>query len=202
MRGALFVALACGVFLLWRRLGSIPPEELADKIPASAALSLLAFGPLLAMPVSWLHVLTGLRFGFWPGLAAVAVTTVIHIVGGWLVCRMKPHWVPARLQSWRSRLNGAGGVESVLICTLTPGMPYIVELYVLPAIGVPLRVLASLGTPINTARAVVTLLVGDIASDLSPGRVAILAGYYAILVSVSAYSLHRLRRRMKAAPAA
>jgi len=54
----------------------------------------------------------------------------------------------------------------------------------------------SLSSILHTARAVVTILFGDISDDLTPPRVASLVAYYMVLFAVSAWAIHRLRRTL------
>src|SRR5690606_40722420 len=83
------------------------------------------------------------------------------------------------------------------ICLL-PGMPYTVQLYLLPILGVPLRLLVWLAAPLHSVRAVITLLIGDYGDELTPLRVAILVVYYALLVFVSMITIQSLRRSIAA----
>ena len=62
------VALVGGLTYFWHTLG---PEEILARTEALHAAGLLAFistAPLLGFPVSWLHLVAGIRFDFLTGL--------------------------------------------------------------------------------------------------------------------------------------
>ncbi|MFH1500163.1 MAG: DUF2934 domain-containing protein [Verrucomicrobiota bacterium] len=190
---ALGLALA-GLFWLWHSIGL---EELIDRaqaLPAVGVIIALSLLPLIGFPVSWLHLIAGVRFGFVGGIATVAWAGLCHHFLGWLLVRVLPRRCFRRLDHWREKLVGAGHRDATLLCGLLPGMPYAVQLYVLPAIGTPLWMLLGLSTALHTGRALVTILLGDHGDELTPARLALLAGYYAVLLSVSYLALQRLRK--------
>jgi uncharacterized membrane protein YdjX (TVP38/TMEM64 family) len=163
-------------------------------MPAFAVIAAITLLPLVGFPVSWLHLVAGVRFDFAGGLLVVAVTSVLHHIIGWAVVRLLPDRLFKRLDPWREKLRGAGHRDTTLLCCLLPGMPYTVQLYLLPLLGTPFRLMFGLSAALHTARAVVTILFGDISDDLTPARVAALVAYYVVLFAVSAFSLRSLRR--------
>lgn len=193
------VALA----LLWNRLDIQELHTRARATPAAGVVAVLALLPLVGFPVSWLHLIAGVRFGFAGGLAAVAITTLTHHTLGWTLVRVLPARVFRALDKWKGKLAGAGHRDAALLCALLPGMPYTATLYLLPILGAPISLLVRVSVPLHTSRAVVTILLGDVSANLTPARVALLAVYYALLAGACALALRRLRRRLRhAAPAA
>jgi hypothetical protein len=81
-------------------------------------------------------------------------------------------------------------------------MPYTVQLYLLPIMGAPLRVLCLVSVPLHTTRASVTILLGTLSDELTPGRVAALVAYYLVVFAICGIILSRLRRALAAEPAA
>ncbi len=180
----------------WQQVGLEEMLRRARALPAVGVIVTISVLPLLGFPVSWLHLIAGVRFGFGLGLAVVIFSGLCHHFLGWLLVKILPARFFARLEPWREKLAGAGHRDSTLLCGLLPGMPYSVQLYLLPAIGVPLGMLLGLGVVLHTLRAVVTILLGNYGEDLTPGRIAILTGYYLTLLIVSAFTLRRLKKSL------
>lgn len=166
------------------------------SVPAPGVAGLVFALPLAGFPVSALHLAAGLRFEFWPALLLVATATLAQHAAAWALVRALPAAWFARLAPWRERLAGAGHAEAAVLCALVPGMPYSVQLYLLPAMGAPLRVLARVSVPLHTARASVTILLGTLSADFTPARGVALAAYYAAVFTVCGFALRRLRRRL------
>ncbi len=195
---ATLVALAglVALALLWGRLDIDDLHTRAKALPAAVVIAAISLLPLIGFPVSWLHLIAGVRFDFLGGIAVVAVTSVLHHVLGWILVRVLPARLFERLAPWREKLAGAGHRDATVLCCLLPGMPYTVQLYLLPVLGTPLPLMFGLSAALHTARAVVTILFGDMSDDLSPPRIAALVAYYAILFTISTLALRRLRRTL------
>ncbi len=162
-----------------------------------AACTLL---PLVGFPVSWLHLLAGVRFDFSLGLLVVGLTTLGHTLLAALLVAILPDRSFRRLARWRKRLSRTGHIEATIFCTMVPGVPYTLHLYLLPLLGVPLRIFTGLGVPIHTARAVVTLLLGDATKDPTPGRLLAIGTYYLVLFATSVWVGRKLRDKLWAKP--
>lgn len=192
---AAVVAVAV-VSLLWGRIDIDEIHARAKAVPAVGVIAAIAVLPLIGFPVSILHLVAGVRFDFWSGILVVGATTAIHHLLGWTLVRVLPRRWFERLDPWRKKLRGAGYLDVTLLCCLLPGMPYTVQLYLKPLVGTPLWLILGLSTLLHTARAVVTILLGDISADLTPGKIAALAVYYVLLFAVSAVALRHLRRTL------
>jgi uncharacterized membrane protein YdjX (TVP38/TMEM64 family) len=194
---ALLVAAAVGALsFFWSRLDLADLHARAKALPGPAVVAAITFLPLIGFPVSWLHLIAGVRFDFLGGMLVVAVTSVLHHVLGWALVRVLPSRFFSRLEPWREKLRGAGHRDATLLCCLLPGMPYTVQLYLMPVIGVPFHLMFGLSAALHTARAIVTILFGDLSDDLTPPRVAALVAYYIVLFTVSALALRGLRRSL------
>ena len=172
------------------------------RLPAAAVAALVGVLPLVGFPVSALHLAAGLRFEFWVALPLVAAATLAHHTASWALARALPERFFTRLDPWRRKLEGAGHRQAAVLCCLLPGMPYTVQLYLLPVIGAPLRVLCFVSVPLHTTRASVTILLGTLSDELTPGRVAALVAYYIVVFVICGIILGRLRRALAAEPAA
>lgn len=172
-------------------------QAAAREWPAPLVVTAIALLPLVGFPVSWLHLVAGLCFGFVGGFTVVLLTTTFHHVAGWTLVRLLPRKAFKRLEPWKKKLAGAGHREATLLGGLIPGMPYVVHLYVLPLIGTPFVVLCGFGVLVHTTRAFVTILLGDQSGNLTPGRIAALVVYYAIIFGLCGWALRNLQRRLK-----
>ena len=166
------------------------------RLPAAGVAAIILLLPLVGFPISALHLAAGLRFEFWTALSIVAAATLAQHVVCWLLVRALPRRFFVRLEPWRKKLEGAGYRQAAVLCCLLPGMPYTVQLYLLPVMGAPLRVLCLISVPLHTSRATVTILLGTISDDLSAGRLVALAAYYAVVFTICAFALRRLKRAL------
>ena len=190
---AIFVILGfIGLVLLQRHLDLAQIHTRAQALPGLAVVAAIAVLPLIGFPVSVLHLVAGVRFGFLGGIGVVAFTGIIQHVLGWVLVRYLPARLLARLAPWRAKLAGSGHLNATLICCLIPGMPYTLPLYLLPALGVPFPLLFGLAPLIHTARALVTILLGEMSDDLTPMRLFALLVYYLVLIVLSGWFLRHL----------
>ncbi len=190
---AVFVVLGfIGLVLLQRHLDMAHLHARAQALPGLAVFAAIAVLPLIGFPVSVLHLVAGVRFDFLGGIVVVAVSGIIQHVLGWVLVRYLPARLLTRLAPWRAKLAGSGHLNATLICCLIPGMPYTLPLYLLPALGVPPRLLFGLAPLIHTARALVTLLLGEMSGDLTPMRLFALTAYYLVLIVLSGWFLRHL----------
>lgn len=190
---AVFVVLGfIGLVFLQRHLDLAQIHTRAQALPGLAVIAAISVLPLLGFPVSVLHLVAGVRFGFLGGIGVVAVTGIVQHVLGWVLVRFLPARLLARLAPWRDKLAGNGHLDATLICCLIPGMPYTLPLYLLPALGVPFPLLFGLAPLIHTARALVTILLGEMSDDLTPMRLFALTVYYLVLFVLSGWLLRHL----------
>lgn len=197
IKACVLLLIIAGLFVASRYVDPAEFQKTAQTWPPALVIGVILILPLVGFPVSWLHLIAGVCFGFVTGLIVVLLTTLAHHLLGWWLVRILPRRWFSRFKPWREKLEGAGHREATLLGGLIPGMPYVVHLYVLPMIGTPLLTLCVFGTGIHTARAFVTILLGDQSGNLTPGRIAILVLYYALIFGVCAWALRRLQRRLK-----
>jgi uncharacterized membrane protein YdjX (TVP38/TMEM64 family) len=196
IKAVLVAVLGAAVAFAWSRIDPERLTALAREQSAVAVISAAALGPLVGFPVSLLHLVAGVRFDFVGGMVVVLLTGMVHHGLGWLLVRVLPRRFFWSLTPWRAKLQGAGHRDACILCCLLPGMPYSVQLYLLPVMGVPLKLLLGLCVPLHTVRAVVTILLGDSLSGLTTGRTVSLVIYYVLLFGVSTWALLHLRRTL------
>lgn len=197
LKGTGIVLLLVGLLLVWRQLDIKELHTLAEELPALPVILFLCILPTVGFPVSWLHLIAGVRFGFVYGMAVVALSTAAQHFIAWRLVQWKPRLFGRRLKSWRERFKDGSHRDITILTSLLPGMPYTVQLYLLPLLGVPLLMLLSLSTLLHTARAIVTIYFGDVSDDLSVERVVFLVCYYVSLSLVCAWTARRLQKHLK-----
>ncbi len=197
--GVLGLAALLAIILGWRAVDMEAFHAWMQRLPALMVTGVVGVLPLVGFPVSALHLASGVRFPFWTGLFVVAVTTMFHHTAAWALVRALPERCFARLEPWRKKLAGAGHWEAAVLCSILPGMPYTVQLYLLPVMNVPLRLICLVSGTLHIVRASVTVILGNISADLTVGRVSALAAWYLLIVLVCGYTVKRMRRGLAAA---
>lgn len=187
--------LLIGVLLavFWRQIDVEAVHAYADQLPGWMIFSAISVAPLVGVPVAMLHVVAGVRFGIEGGLVVVAITTVIHHLAGWSLVQVAPHLFRKHLSDWRRRFPKGAHLPITVFCCLMPGMPYSIQLYLLPVLGVPVSILLLVSAPLHVIRAIVSVLGGHLSDQMTPGRIAALVVYYCVLTLICSLALRRLR---------
>ena len=132
------IALAAGLLaaaallLVFRK--HLPLEEIRawieslDGFGLFAALTLL---PLVAFPVTPLHVIAGVRFGWATGLLLITLSIVLQHILAWAAVRVAPDFFERRLAKIRARIPKSTHVPVTVFTALIPGVPYVATIYVL-----------------------------------------------------------------------
>lgn len=202
LRWVLPLVVVVLVVVVW---GGVDADAFLGRIrgwPAVWAVLSIGVLPLAGVPVSMLHLAAGLRFEFWAALLVVAGTTLFQQVSAWALVRCLPGRLFTRLEPWRERLAGAGHREAATLSCLIPGMPYTVQLYLLPVMGLSLSTICAICVPLHVIRAVATILLGNLGDELSPCRLAALGAYYLVVFGGCGWVLRRMRVKLHAARAA
>jgi uncharacterized membrane protein YdjX (TVP38/TMEM64 family) len=189
--------LAIGLAISWRRIDLAEVHARAQELPGWTVAAAVTLLPLAGVPVAMLHIAAGVRFGFTQGLIVVTVATVIQHAVGYGLVKLAPKVFAKRFAHWRQRFpRGAHGPMTIFAATM-PGLPYLVPIYLLPMIGVPLRTLLLIGAPLHIVRAIVSIVGGDLSDEVTPARIAGLIAYYISLTVVCAVTFRRMRTLLK-----
>lgn len=168
----------------------------AERLPTWSAFGLLTLLPLVFFPVSLLHVAAGVRFGIVGGLVAVALSTLLQVTLAWLLVQLSPRLFDRLLHRWKALLPAQSHPSLVVLSCLLPGLPYTAQLYVLPLLAVPWRLIVLISVPIHTVRALVSIIGGDLSDRLTPTHVAWLSAYFVAVAGLSILAVRRLRRTL------
>jgi uncharacterized membrane protein YdjX (TVP38/TMEM64 family) len=174
----------------------------AEELNGPAVFAGITLLPLVGFPVSVLHAVAGVRFGLKLGIPLVACSIFLQLLLSFALVKLLPNFFQRHLEWLRKKLPHTTHGPLTLFTMLLPGVPYFAQLYVLPLVGVPLRIFLLYSLPINVARSLAGVLFGDMSDHLTPLRLAGFAGYVIAITVACAWSFRRLQARLKDRPAA
>ena len=192
------VAIAIAFTVGGSRIGIDEIHARAQELPGWAGFAAVTLLPLVGVPLSILHVAAGVRFGIWGGIAVVAGSTFVQTILAWALVLLIPRVFERRLSAWRDRIPEDSHRNMIILCSLLPGLPYTVQLYLLPLIGVPLRLLLIWAVPIHTIRAIVSIAGGDMSKDITVTKVVLFVIYYVVIFAACVITVRRLRGQYRA----
>ena len=198
LRTAALVAGAA--VLLWWLYGRIDVEtwhEHAERLDGFTVFAALTLLPLVGFPVSVLHVVAGARFGVGLGLALVGISIVLQLLASYGLVSLAPKFFERRMEPWRARLPDAAHRPLTQFTMLVPGVPYFVQNYVLPVMGVPLRTYLVWGISLHFVRSLVGVTFGDVSGELTPWRIAGFTAYGIAITLACAWAFRRLRLQLR-----
>lgn len=187
------VALLMFTELDWAAL--VRPIGNFHPVPLFAAMALL---PLAGFPIMPVYLIAGARFGTLGGGAVVALATVVHLIGSYVIARTifrRP--LDRLLNRWHAHLPEIPRDEEAavaVVAALVPGVPYFVRNYLLAMTGVRLSVYFWICLPIHVARSYVSIMLGDLGNEPDGTRFIIIAGVEVLKVTIVALVLFWLRQ--------
>ena len=201
---AIVVVAAAAVAVLWIR-GDFDWRSITARIAAFdavAVLALMATLPIVGFSVSVTYLVAGLKFGpVWGGVA-VAGATAVHLLATYWICQTMLRGPIERMLKRRGHtlphVPDGENVSVAAMAVLVPGLPYVARNLLLALTDVPLRVYFWVCLPLYVARSYVTILLGDLGMEPDRRTFMILALVYVLKLSVCAYLIWRIRRRIVA----
>jgi uncharacterized membrane protein YdjX (TVP38/TMEM64 family) len=187
------VLLAAGLALLYFQVDIEQVHAAAEKLPGWLCFLLLVGLPMVGFPASVLHVGAGLRFGTALGLALVWFSILLQLLASYGLVHWNHAFFARRFKAIRNKIPRGAHAPVSVFTMLIPGAPYFAQNYILPVIGVPLRLYLFIGFPIHSIRSTVAVIVGGQSHDLTPGRVLAMLVYGAGVLAVSWWALRRLK---------
>ncbi len=201
---AIVVVAAASVAVLWIR-GDFDWRSITARIAAFDAgvvFALMATLPIVGFSVSVTYLVAGLKFGPVLGGVAVAGATAVHLLATYWICQTMLRGPIERMLKRRGHalphVPEGENVSVAAMAVLVPGLPYVARNLLLALTDVPLRVYFWVCLPLYVARSYVTILLGDLGMEPDRRTFAILAGVYVLKLSVCAYLIWRIRRRIVA----
>lgn len=191
-----FTALA----LLYRQVDVAALHRKAQELNGPSVFAAITLLPLAGFPVSVLHAIAGVRFGLGLGMPLVALSILLQLLLSYLLVKLMPGFFQRRFARFRERLPKAAHGPLTLFTMLIPGVPYFAQIYVLPLVGVPLRIFLLYSLPINIARSLIGVSFGEMSDDLTPLKLAGFAAYAIGITVLCAWSFRRLQLKLKDPP--
>jgi uncharacterized membrane protein YdjX (TVP38/TMEM64 family) len=195
---AALIVIAC----LYRRIDVEALHRRAEELNGPSVFIAITLLPLVCFPVSVMHAIAGVRFGLALGIPLVACSICLQLLLAYLLVRLLPDFFSRHFDKLRRRLPHAAHGPLTLFTMLLPGMPYFAQIYVLPLVGVPLRIYLAYSLPINIARSLIGVLFGHLSDHLTPLRLSGFVVYTIVITLACAWSFRRLQRKLKDRPAA
>lgn len=196
------VVAVAGLALLYHQVDIEQVRTKAGELPGWLCVLLLFGLPLVGFPATALHVGAGVRFGVPLGLALVWLSILFHLLASYGLVHWHRNFFACRFKSIREKIPQGAHAPVTLFAILIPGAPYFAQNYVLPIIGVPLRIYLGIALPIHAVRSTVSVIFGGQSHDLTAGRGLVLLAYAALILLASWWALRRLKMALANQPPA
>ena len=190
---ATIAVVAIGLSVAWGRIDLAKVHQQAEHVPAVWAFLLMVALPLLGCPATIVNVGAGIRFGIIGGLPLVAAAIVSHQVIAFFLVRWQPKLFGHLVDPIRKRLPKGSHSAVAVFSALLPGVPYWMQVYSMPLIGVPLRTILLRCVPFHIVRSMIALIGGGISGHLTTGWLIGLGAYSLVLMGMCAYAGRRIR---------
>lgn len=177
-------------------------HDRAADFNGAAVVAALTVLPLVGVPVSVMHAITGAKFGWAVGLPLVLASILVQMVASYALVRIAPDFFARRFARLRQRLPATTHRSLTLFTILLPGAPYFAQNYLLAVVGVPFRVFLGYCFPIHAGRSLIGILFGEWSGHLTPARGAVFAAYAVGVTVACGLAFRRLRAQLKNQPPA
>lgn len=197
------IALALVAFMAFRddlKLSDLHAHA-HDFNPAAVVLGLF-FLPLIGLPVSVLHAVTGAKFGLPVGMTLVGLSIAFQLFASYGIVRLAPRFFAERFAWLRKKLPPAAHRSLTLFTLLLPGAPYFAQNYVLAIVRVPFWLFFRFAFPIAFVRSIIGVIFGEWSGHMTPGRITFFVIYTASIMLICALAFRRLRARLQNPPRA
>jgi uncharacterized membrane protein YdjX (TVP38/TMEM64 family) len=190
------VLIGIGLSLAWGRLDIDQVHQQAESIPAVLAFALMVILPLVGCPATIVNLAAGVRFGIAGGLPLVALAIFLHQLIAFQLVRWKPAMFGHLVDPIRRRLPKGSHGSVAVFSALLPGVPYWMQVYSMPLIGVSLKTVLLCCVPLHTIRSMIALIGGGVSDHLTAGWLVGLGIYAITLMMVCAYAGRKIRRQL------
>ncbi|WP_438480514.1 hypothetical protein [Oleiharenicola lentus] len=193
---AAVVLVALGVSIFWGRVDFETIHANIKSIPGGWAFLAMVILPLVGCPATVVNIGAGLRFGIAGGLPLVVLAIVLHQFLAFGLVRLMPGVFTKLVAPIRKRLPQASHTSLTIFSALLPGVPYWMQVYALPLIGVPLRTILLCSVPFHTVRSLLALVGAGVSDHLNAWWIAGLVVYAAVLLTACAWAGRRVQQQV------
>lgn len=194
------VPIIIGFYFLSRAFNIDAVHAYANKLNGVVAFALLTVLPLLGFPVSVLHITAGIKFGVVRGILLVALSILIQLLVSYGLVHWRRKYFERKFKDVRKQIPEGAHSPITLFTLLLPGVPYFAKNYVLPVIGVPLRIYLMWALPIHIGRSAVSVILGEESDHLTPTRIAVMVCYYSATLAASWWAFRRIKAQVGGRP--
>ena len=198
--GILIILGLIALTLLYRQIDVEALHRRAENLNGFMIFVLMTVLPLAGFPVSICHAIAGVRFGMAWGLLLVSVSIILQLLASYGLVKAAPKFFEQRLEPWRKRVPQGAHTPVTQFTMLVPGVPYFVQNYILPLIGVPLRPYLIWAGIIHILKSIVGIAFGHMSDDFTPLRITGFVAYAILITVATAFAFRRLQARMKDPP--
>ncbi|HTO02819.1 MAG TPA: hypothetical protein VL069_03915 [Opitutus sp.] len=199
--GVLVILGLIALTILYRQIDVQALHRRAEDLNGFMIFVLMTVLPLGGFPVSICHAIAGVRFGMAWGLLLVSVSIILQLLASYGLVKAAPKFFEEHLEPWRKRVPKGAHTPVTQFTMLVPGVPYFVQNYILPLIGVPLRPYLIWAGTIHILKSIVGIAFGHMSDDFTPLRIAGFVAYAIFITVATAFAFRRLQAQMKGPPA-
>jgi uncharacterized membrane protein YdjX (TVP38/TMEM64 family) len=163
--------------------------------------ALMAFLPLVGVPISILCIMAGAKYGPWFGLGVTAAAVSMNLILSWWIMRS---WlrgpVEKILEKTRYKKPELEKGEYAGVCILTaliPGPSYTVKNYFLALSNLPFRTIFWIGLPAHLFAMTPGIFFGGFSGTMTWPKAVILIAYTLLLIGTSHFLVRRIRLRKR-----
>lgn len=193
--GGVIVAVALLWFFGRNHLARL--HDHAEEFNGAVVILALMTLPLVGVPVSVMHAMTGAKFGLPLGMTLVAVSIAFQVAVSYPIVQLAPGFFKRRFAWLHDRLPKAAHRSLTLFVLLLPGAPYFAQNYVLAGAGVPFRMYFGYAVAIHIARSLIGVIFGEWSGDLTPARATVFVAYAVGITLACGLAFRRLRAQWR-----
>lgn len=164
------------------------------EIPGLLFMVLFFLLPLLGVPILWLLIIVGLKYGTVMGMLVATVGTGFHNLAAYAATKS---WLQSPIQRAIRKLGyDIPSIQSkhqlwfTAVFTGVPGLPYAVKLYSLALTNISFRIYFWVGWPIYAVSCIVYVALGDAVASLG-------VGWFIALALFAVGCLYQMRRLLE-----
>lgn len=191
------VVVAFGLLWFFGRGQLAQLHDHAEDFNGAIVILALMTLPLVGVPVSVMHAMTGAKFGLPVGVALVAASIAFQVAISYVIVRAAPQFFKRRFAWLHDRLPKAAHRSLTLFVMLLPGAPYFAQNYVLAGAGIPFRMYFGYAVCIHIARSLIGVIFGEWSGDLTPARATVFVVYAAGITLACGLAFRRLRAQWR-----
>jgi len=155
--------------------------------------------PLVGVPVSFLFIAGGVKFGPVWGLVLAAAAILLHLLGSyWIgnsILRKPLNWLFKRVGYPKPQIPEHHAIPICALIALVPGLPYVIKNYMMVLGDVKLGPLIAACWPMHFISVTLAVLFGGFSGELTMGKKIFLVCYLVLMMGLTRVVYRRLRRK-------